>query len=301
MNSHIENIIISPPKEFNYNQCMVYLSRSNDESTHKTINNKLYKLIKYNDTLILCCIENIDSRLRISFLNTCPTEKAKEYVKHYVWNLFDFNTDLKAFYSFALGDDVLSILVDRYRGLRIIKIDNMFEGICWAIIGQQINLKFAYTLKKRLVEKYGEKLSHEDIDYFIFPDPNKIAQLDVKELRELQFTQRKSEYIIGVAELFRTNAISKQKLLLEKDYQGIHNTLTAIRGIGSWTADYSILKCMSINTAFPIADVGIHNGLKLLLNRDEKPSIEEIKKMADKWKGWESYATFYIWRCLYDY
>ena len=78
----------------------------------------------------------------------------------------------------------------------------MFETICWAIIGQQINLKFAYTLKKRLVEGYGEKMEYDNEEYFLFPTPKVISKLEVEDLKPLQFTTRKAEYIIGIAKLF---------------------------------------------------------------------------------------------------
>ena len=78
------------------------------------------------------------------------------------------------------------------------------------------------------------------------------------------------------------------------------NRLISIRGVGDWTADYTIMKCFDINDAFPIADVGIHNALKGILGLDKKPTIEEIEKLSVNWSGWEAYATFYLWRSLND-
>ena len=176
----------------------------------------------------------------------------------------------------------------------------MFETICWAIIGQQINLKFAYTLKKRLVEGYGEKMEYDNEEYFLFPTPKAISKLQVVDLKPLQFTTRKAEYIIGIAKLFNEGIIKKEELAIEKDYEKLKNRLILIRGVGAWTADYTIMKCFDINDAFPIADVGIHNALKGILGLDKKPTIEEIEKLSVNWSGWEAYATFYLWRSLND-
>jgi len=99
--------------------------------------------------------------------------------------MFDLGTDLTEFYKLAEDDSIIKLLVHKYKGLRIVKMDDMFETICWAIIGQQINLKFAYTLKKRLVESYGEKMIYDNEQYFLFPTPQVISKLQVEDLKPL--------------------------------------------------------------------------------------------------------------------
>ena len=76
--------------------------------------------------------------------------------------------------------------------------------------------------------------------------------------------------------------------------------MVELKGIGNWSADYVLMKCFRRNEAFPIADVGLHNAIKFQLGRKTKPSIEEIEKMAEGWKGWESYVTFYLWHSLLE-
>ena len=233
-------------------------------------------------------------------MDQVPAKWVRAQVAKYVWDMFDLGTDLTSFYKLAEDDSIIKLLIDKYKGLRIVKINDMFEAICWAIIGQQINLKFAYTLKKRLVESYGEKMIYDKEEYFLFPTPQVISKLEVEDLKPLQFTTRKAEYIIGIANLFNDGTIKKEELALEKDYEKLKKKLVSIRGVGNWTADYTIMKCFDINDAFPIADVGIHNALKGILGLDKKPTIDEIEKLSVNWRGWEAYATFYLWRCLYD-
>ena len=73
--------------------------------------------------------------------------------------------------------------------------------------------------------------------------------------------------------------------------------LVRIRGIGPWTANYVLMRCLRFPTAFPIDDVGLHNVIKLLTGSETKPT--KIKEYATTWTNWESYATFYLWRTLY--
>lgn len=75
--------------------------------------------------------------------------------------------------------------------------------------------------------------------------------------------------------------------------------MTAYRGIGPWTANYVLMRCLRMGDAFPQADIGLLNGIKLLENRSDKPDKDYMARMKNRWGIWASYATFYIWRLLY--
>lgn len=293
-------IELDVPEDFSFEQCMVYLNRSDIECLHRIKDCDFYKLLKFEDINVVIKISMGSKKLKVTFMEHIPPKWVRAQVAKYIWDMFDLGTDLTSFYKLVENDSIIRLLIDKYKGLRIVKINDMFEAICWAIIGQQINLKFAYTLKKRLVECYGEKMIYDNELYFLFPTPKVISKLEVEDLKLLQFTTRKAEYIIGIAKLFQDGDIKKEKLVLEKDYEKLRKRLISIRGVGNWTADYTIMKCFDINNAFPIADVGIHNALKGILGIDRKPTIEEIEKLSVNWKGWQAYATFYLWRWLYD-
>ncbi|WP_010095483.1 DNA-3-methyladenine glycosylase 2 [Ornithinibacillus scapharcae] len=297
---HETYIEIIPPKEFNFNECLIFLGRSDQEILYRMKEDAIYTIIKGRESFILCRISYDKDVLKIEFPNGVPTVVEREKIGEYIWEWFDLERDLAEFYRIASKDTVLRKLTERYHGLRIIGIPDLFEAFVWAIIGQQINLTFAYTLKKRFVEQYGEVLTFEDETYWAFPTFEKIATIHVEELKALQFSTRKAEYIIGIAKLMNNGDLSKEFLMEKQNYQDIKDSLISIRGIGAWTADYVMMKCLHQPSAFPIADVGIHQALKHLLKLEKKPSIEEIEKLAVQWKGWQAYATFYLWRSLYD-
>jgi len=293
-------IEVDVPEDFSFEQCMVYLNRSDIECLHKIKDGAFYKLLKFEDVNVIIKISMENQKLKVTFMDGIPSPWIRKQVAEYVWEMFDLGVDIAPFYKLAEKDSIIKFLVDRYKGLRIIKMKDMFETMCWAIIGQQINLKFAYTLKKRFVENYGEKSMYEDEEYFLFPGFDVISKLETEDLKQFQFTTRKAEYIIGLAKLFNHGDIEREKLVLERDYKNLRKMLTEVRGVGNWTADYTILKCFNINDAFPIADVGIHNAIKGILGLTEKPTINEIEGLALNWVGWQSYATFYLWRSLND-
>ena len=292
-------ISIPTPKEFDFTECLKFLGRSDQERLHFIENDKIRKLLKLHAKKILlelsCPANNV---IKVTFLNSVSEDSAKIFIKNYVREWFDLETDLALFYKIAAQDKLLKNLVSRFYGLRLIKIHDLFQALCWAILGQQINLTFAYTLYRRFIENYGEKSSYGNQDYWLFPTSEIVAKLSVAELMKLQFTGKKSEYIIGLAEQIATGNLSKESLLEKNDYHEAKNALVKIRGIGPWTANYVLMRCLGDPSAFPIEDIGLHNAIKLQLNLEQKPTIEEISKLAADWTNWQAYATFYLYRSL---
>ena len=291
---------IYPPDEFNFEECLLFLNRSSKEMLHRIKEGYLYKLLKVDESLVLCKISWKDPIIQVEFPLRSLSRKEQEYVVSYIWEWFDLDYDIDQFYSGSSEDVLLKELVKNYRGLRIIGIPDLFEALCWAILGQQITLSFAYTLKKRFVECYGESLSFEHEDYWIFPNAHVIAKLHVEELKELQFSTRKAEYIIDIAKAISNGLLSKEELLTLNDYHLVKKRLVAQRGIGPWTADYVMMKCLHFPNAFPIGDVGLHNAIKVQARLERKPTLEELTAISMNWKGFEAYATFYLWRSLYE-
>lgn len=289
------------PKEFNFNENVNYLARNSNECLFHIHNNRVSKAIHIRDETLIIEVSSVDTYINIRFLgDSTPTSTAiRAEVACYVSEWFDLDRDLRPFYTLAKKDPLLGPAVDAFYGLRIIGIPNLFEALCWGILGQQINLSFAYTLKRRLVEKYGRSFIHDGVTYWLFPSPKDIASLSPSELESLRMTKRKSEYLIGVAELMVQGTLTKELLLNVGSHQQAEKTLVKIRGIGPWTANYVLMRCLRYPCAFPIDDVGLHNAIKLRLGKELKPTKDEIMELAVNWTNWESYATFYLWRFLY--
>lgn len=291
-------IYITLPNEFCFEEILQYLSRSSIEVLHYVKDNKILKLLDIeNQQLLIEVSQYTKEELQIRFINDRPkSNQGYLLLVNHIREWLDLDTPLHLFYQVAKEDSILKDLVTRYYGLRIVGIPDLFEALCWAVIGQQINLTFAYTLKRRFVETFGTYYKWNGRKHWLFPYPSRLKQDSIKRLRELQFTQKKAEYIVGIAEAIESRELSKEKMLL--DLQRAEQQLLSIRGIGPWTANYAMMRCFRNPSAFPIADVGLHNALKNLLQRENKPTLNEINQIFIPWKDWEAYAVFYLWRSL---
>jgi DNA-3-methyladenine glycosylase II len=261
--------------------------------------NRLRKLLKIHDKLYLIQISaERKKHLQIEFLNKQPDKLAEAYVTEFVKEWFDIHYDIKPFYSVAEKDILLKDLVHKYYGLRLVGIPNFFEAISWAIIGQHINLGLAYSMKRKFVEAFGEALRYENKTYRLFPEAEDIAKLTPDELMLLQFTRKKAEYLIGIANEIVNGGLNIDKLTNMKNFEEVKKRLIKIKGIGNWSANYVLMKYFRFPEAFPIEDVGLHNAIRQRLNLQNKPAVEKIRELAFNWRGYEAYATFYLWRSL---
>ncbi|WP_318618263.1 DNA-3-methyladenine glycosylase [Sporosarcina sp. YIM B06819] len=298
----MDDVVIKVPKEFSFKENLGYMLRSSNECMFGIQDEKITKAITVAEEVLLVEVsEGVDGHLVLRFLGDFhPTgEKVRDQVVHYIRDWFDLDNDLKPFYAMAEKDLLLKRAIDEFYGLRNIGIPDLFEALVWGILGQQINLTYAYTLKRRLVESFGRSIEWEGRPYWIFPEAKDIANLTVEDLASLKMTVKKCEYLIGVAQLIVEGRLSKSIVRGTGDFKEAEKRLVHIRGIGPWTANYVLMRCLRFPNAFPIADVGLHNAIKHVTGADEKPTKEEILELAAPWKGWESYATFYLWRFLY--
>jgi DNA-3-methyladenine glycosylase II len=289
------------PEEFSFNENLKYLSRSSNECLFQIKDERIYKALPMKtETLVIEVSGEHEDYITVRFLGIpSPPKSVRNAVALYINEWFDLDRDLRPFYDLAKSDPLLRIAVTSFYGLRNMGIPDLFEALCWGILGQQINLTYAYTLKRRLVESFGRSVMHEGETYWVFPKPEDIAKLTVTDLDGLRMTVKKCEFLIGVAQLMAKGELTKEQLLNIENVKAAEKILIKIRGIGPWTANYVLMRCLRFPDAFPIDDVGLHNAIKLLLGAEKKPTKEEILKLSANWTGWESYATFYLWRFLY--
>lgn len=298
---HEDHILITTPSPFSFEHNLGYLMRSSNECMFYIEDHAIFRLIATEGTPVLVQITSPEPGiLKITFPGGNPLRPSdRAAAAQYVWEWFDLGTDLAPFYRIAAQDELLGSVVQQFNGLRIVGIPDLFEALCWGILGQQINLAFAYTLKRRFVVAFGQSAAWNGQTYWLFPAPGKIAALTVADLTPLQLTTKKAEYLIGVARLMDEGLLSKDMLLELADTEAIEKKLVQIRGIGPWTAHYVLMRCLRSPSAFPIADVGLHNAIKQLLGMPNKPSIEELRRLSAPWGDWKAYATFYLWRTIY--
>lgn len=285
-------IPITLPRTFSFKECLWFLDRGLDDLMHKVIIDHIYKACQFGNQIIYLNISANDSELLIQCnSNQIEVQKVIQYVERW----FDLRRDLKPFYTLLSDDEDFAPLATNYRSLHLIGIPDLFEALCWCIIGQQINLNFAYRIKRRLVELYGQSVEGAPCELYLFPTPEKLSEVSLEQLKALQLTTRKAEYLKGLAEAFISGIIT-EKEFLKLDEEQAKERLLLQRGIGPWTAHYATMKALGGMDCWPIGDSGINRALLQLKRLDAKTKHAATRAVFEKFKGWQSYLCYYLWR-----
>lgn len=206
--------------------------------------------------------------------------------------LFNLDLDLAPFYQATKTDRVLTYLSKSLRGLRNPSTATAFQALILSIVEQQISLKVAWSLQRRMIERFGESLTWKGRTYFAFPQAERLAIASREELRACGLSYRKSEYIIEASARV-ADGLDLEGLRVLDD-QEIIRELCRIRGVGVWTAELTMVRGMQRFDAFPAQDLGLRRAIAHYYHQDRKISAEEARQTAEAWKGWRGLAGFYL-------
>ena len=170
-----------------------------------------------------------------------------------VRKLLGFEFDLVAFYAWAADDERLAPLVVRFAGFRPSLAPDPFEALVTSITAQQVSLFAAVAIRNRLVERFGERAGR----VWSFPLPERLAAASEQELASLGFSRRKAEYTIALAR----SDLDLAELALLPDEE-VKARLTALRGLGEWTADWFLARHLGRARAWPAGDLALRKAVR---------------------------------------
>lgn len=232
----------------------------------------------------------LDWRAIGATLNEAEQKAVNEIIRH----MLSAEVDLAPFYARARLDPVLNDLRDQYYGLKVIRFPSLYECLVSTVLEQQINLPFAATLKRRLLKTFGPVIEHEGGQWHGYPSPETLARLIPDQLRPLQISERKASYIIGIARAYAEGKIDEAGLRRETAEKAVE-TLTEIRGVGRWTAEYSLLRGLGHTDVLPADDVGLQRTAGLLYGLKAPATAMSIRRRWKRLAPWQGYAALYLW------
>ncbi len=142
----------------------------------------------------------------------------------------------------------ISKIFGRHKGTPLVLEFDLYSCLVKCIIHQQLNLAFAHTLTTRFVKQFGYEIDN----VWFYPKPETVAKLQYEELRALQFSGRKAEYLIDTSKLIAEGNLNLHELAKHSDEE-ITKTLIKIRGIGPWTVQNLLLSGLGRPNLFPKA------------------------------------------------
>lgn len=164
-----------------------------------------------------------------------------------------------------------------------------YRALADSIIGQQLSIKAAASIKHRFRELFGG----------IFPTPEMILKKTPEELRTTGLSGAKAIYIRDLAQHIKDGKVRFDKIASQSN-ETIIAELTDVKGIGVWTVHMFLIFCIGRLDVLPVGDLGIRNGVQKLYGLKGLPTPDQIIEIAEqyKWHPYESVASWYVWHSL---
>ena len=179
-------------------------------------------------------------------------------------------------------DPVIMKIIKLYSGDKMQLKNNAFLTLVRSVVGQQISVKAADSVWKKL-----EELCRDSIE------PERIKSFSEDELRSAGLSRSKANYIQNIA----------KSDILEVNWSNLDDEeaidlLCKIKGIGRWTAEMFLIFHLARPNILPLGDIGLIKAIELNYNNGEKMTKEELETYGQKWSPWCTVATWYLWRSL---
>jgi 3-methyladenine DNA glycosylase/8-oxoguanine DNA glycosylase len=207
-------------------------------------------------------------------------EPLDDVIEPVVRKLLGLEQDVPSFQAFARGDPVLATTVRRYPGFRPPLAPDPFEALVSSITAQQVSLHSAFAVRSRLIDRFGEPATHA----VAFPTRERIARAREEELTELGFSRRKSEYVLGLAR----SDLDLEALGALPDAE-VKARITALRGLGEWSADWFLARHLARPEAWPAGDLGLRKAVLAFY-----PDVEDIRAAGERFRPFQNLTAHYL-------
>lgn len=191
----------------------------------------------------------------------------------------------QASYELAQGDPVMAGLVERFVSASLVSRGDPFVTLARSIVGQQISVKAADSVWARLVTALPVMA------------PGSVLASAPESLRACGLSARKVEYLGDLAQHFSSGEIHLERWSSMSDSEIIAE-LTAVRGIGVWTAEMFLIFNQLRPDVFPLDDIGLQKAVALHYFGGQRPPRGALAVYGERWRPWRSVATWYLWRSL---
>jgi DNA-3-methyladenine glycosylase II len=182
-------------------------------------------------------------------------------------------------------DRVMKKLIPQFGDMQLVGRGDPFMTLARSIVGQQISVKAAESVWQRFLQACPKCT------------PADVLKSGKEGLCDCGLSQRKVEYIIDLADHFKSNRVHVNKWTTMPDEEVI-SELIGIRGIGRWTAEMFLIFNLLRPNVLPLDDLGLLKAISSCYFSGEPVSRSDAREVAANWEPWRTVATWYLWRNL---
>lgn len=248
------------------------------------------RTVRIGDRSGVIDVQDVDGSLSLT-VHGIATESLFAVVQR-TRSLFDLDAPIDDIAGVLLRDKTLRAWVKDNPGIRVPGAWDGFELCVRAVLGQQVSVKAATTFAGRIAERYGDPVGAgvEGLDNAptrLFPEPDRLAR---ERLENLGIIRSRAQTIRDLA---RAACCGDLSFTADQSSEEFRATLTSIKGVGDWTAEYVAMRALKNPDAFPASDLGLLRAFDAQDGRRLRPA--ELAARAEAWRPWRAYAALSIW------
>lgn len=220
-------------------------------------------------------------------------ESSRQLLDATVKRMLGLTQDVAAFEQRYADHPHLGSLIRRQPGLRVPVTATPFEALTWAVTGQQISVGAAVSLRRKLIQ--AANLRHGG-GLLCYPGARQMAALPEETLRQAGFSTTKARTLLTLARLTADGELPLDAWAL--DFPGettIREQLLALRGIGPWTVNYTLLRGFGWLDGSLHGDVAVRRGLQTLLGTPDRISEKEAETWLAQFSPWRALIGAHLW------
>lgn len=279
------------PSNFNAQAFLDFHQRDKQHTAERVQGQTLYKAILYRHQPALLRFELLPGQALVSVDTDQNDAVARQDFTIIAERMLGLTQDVQTFENTYSDHPVLAPLLKSHTGLRLDVLARPFEALSWAIIGQQISLSAATSVRRQLI--LNANIKHGDL--YCYPDEHAITHMGKGLLRKSGLSEAKATTLLQIAERLHNGQLTLPLQASAEQIEVVMQSLIGVKGIGDWTLNYCLLRGYAWQDGALEGDVAVRHKLQLLLGLESRPSIAETKLWLENFKPWRSLVAAHLW------
>lgn len=295
----IYQFTLTPTPPYSLDLTAIRFARFKDEIVDRVQPKQYQRLLSAGERFVLATVTEAGSitkpQLHVEMQGSRQSDLEHPEYAAQLRHILCTDLDLKPFYRLAGKDEVLAPLIAPARGLKLPASPTVFESLVMAVLSQQVNLNFAYSIKRELVETFGERQTIAGETYYAFPRPERFAEESADEMRRFRLSGAKAATLVRLGQAFASGTLHEEELRGLPDEEVVEH-LIQLKGIGRWSAEIALLRGLARVDAFPGGDLGVVKYVAQgLLGKEEKATEADMRAFAERWRPYRGLALVYCY------
>lgn len=285
---------IDLPADYSTANFIAYHLRDPAQISERWHDGVLYKALSWNGKAACLALTFTDTQVTAHF-DCDHSDIDRAALDAMLRKMLGLDQDIVNFERAAVRHPQLGPLVQQQRGLRVPASATPFEALVWAIVGQQISVQAAISIRRRLVQAVGTRHS---TGLWSHPDAHTVATTSPDTLRNAGLSAAKVRTLLAASQAIVQGELCLSDPIDTLAAQKLQDQLTSIRGIGPWTADYTLLRGYGWLDGSLHGDAAVRRSLRAILQQETPVSADYTREWLTEFSPWRALAAAHLWAAL---